>query len=877
MHAFWTFDGLPPENCALAIPGGADITYGALSCRADAWAAQLQHLTAGRRCLVALEFDIDPESIAAYLGMLRAGYPVLILEPGQLSSGSRIEAVWQPEVCVAAGAVSLILRRAPAESAVEPHPDLRVLLSTSGSTGDPKLVRLSARNIASNASSIAKYLGLTPDDHAAVTLPFHYSYGLSVLNSHLAAGASLLLTRRSVVEPTFWNDASVTGATSLALVPHQVELLVHGGFTGVELPSLRYITQAGGKLAPELVRRFEAMSRANGWRLFIMYGQTEASPRISYVPPEALPEAADTVGRAIPGGRIWISADDGSEIIATGQPGELVYEGPNVMMGYAIARADFTRGQELTELRTGDIAERTEAGYFRIVGRMKRFVKLYGLRISLDQVEAFLSDSGIPAHAVALDDRLVILHREEGQAAAAVAALVDEYDLPSEAFHIGFIAEAPLLSSGKPDHAALRRIAAEVVTASRAATRQASAMEPLAHILQQTTRSAKVGPSDSFNSLGGDSLSYLKMQLALEERLGMAPQGWEDMPLAKLEALTHRPDATASPHARIGIDVALRLAAIAFVVIQHATDYPLFGGTWMLITLMGFSMARFQLRQIAAGKPLRLAVRLLYPIVPLYFLLLASYALLRTSVPSSYLLLVGNYRIWPDGSLLEVYWFVSVYAQLVVALALVAAAPILRVAVVRRPWASAALASMVIAVVLAGLALWQDRFGLPYHPQRGFVECLSVLLLGWMLSCYQGPRQLAFTGFLAAIVLGLMVQLDMTWRVLSVLIVTLLLLGLNPKIPVPRSLGRGLTMLASVTLFVYLLHEIVVFFVVKVSLPQLITAGLVLTVSFIGAIVAQKSVDTFDRWAADAFGPWLRTRFSGPLFRLARSKEDDAV
>jgi acyl-CoA synthetase (AMP-forming)/AMP-acid ligase II len=264
MSEFWTFDSLPMENCAIAMQGREDITYGTLSTKADSWAAQIRHLTAGHSCLVALEFDIDPESIAAYLGALRAGCPVLILEPDQFANDSLIESVWRPEVYIPAGAATPVLRRPPVENALKPNPDLRVLLSTSGSTGDPKLVRLSARNIASNATSIVQYLDLTPADRAATTLPFHYSYGLSVLNSYLSAGASLLLTRQSVIEPAFWDDARAAGVTSLALVPHHVDLLSHGGFAGTELPSLRYVTQAGGKLAPERVRRYTPGPRPCG-------------------------------------------------------------------------------------------------------------------------------------------------------------------------------------------------------------------------------------------------------------------------------------------------------------------------------------------------------------------------------------------------------------------------------------------------------------------------------------------------------------------------------------------------------------------------------------------------------------------------------------
>ena len=160
-------------------------------------------------------------------------------------------------------------------------------------------MRLSGRNITANADSIATYLDLRPSDRAATTLPLFYSYGLSVLNSYLSVGATLVLMSQSITEPDFWETARTAGVTSLALVPHQFDLLRSGSFDGTQLPSLRYITQAGGKLDRAAVTHFWQLGQAAGWQLYVMYGQTQAAPWISYVPPEALPEAADTVGRAI--------------------------------------------------------------------------------------------------------------------------------------------------------------------------------------------------------------------------------------------------------------------------------------------------------------------------------------------------------------------------------------------------------------------------------------------------------------------------------------------------------------------------------------------------------------------------------------------------
>ena len=469
MREFWTFSNIRHDVPALIIPGGEVISYQMLSDLADAHAAELRRIAGDKVPLVLLDFATSPEAIAAYLGVLRCGYPLLLSEPEKTIVSNRLHEVWTPDIHLQADSIGhvTVLPRAAWQAAAaalpRPHPDLRLLLSTSGSTGEPKLVRLSQRNIASNANSIAQYLHLTPTDRAATTLPLFYSYGLSVLNSYLAAGGALVLTPLSITEPGFFATARQHRVTSLALVPHQFDLLAHSGFIGTELPDLRYVTQAGGRLSPDLAARFCAMGRKAGWDLFIMYGQTEAAPRISYVPPAALPSAADTVGQPIPGGRIWLANENGGEISGSGQAGELVYEGPNVMMGYATQRADLADAPGPTELRSGDIAERTPEGYFRIVGRMKRFVKLFGLRLNLDQIELLLREHGLIAEAVSVDDRLVLLLREDGKAETACEIVATHYGLPTDEIHTGFLAAPPLLPSGKTDQQALGRIGAAAI------------------------------------------------------------------------------------------------------------------------------------------------------------------------------------------------------------------------------------------------------------------------------------------------------------------------------------------------------------------------------------------------------------------------------
>lgn len=811
--------------------------------------------------MVALDFTLTVEAIAAYLGALRSGLPLLVVEAGQLAENSRMRRIWQPDLHIRDDCGTLVLDIAPPGTAGDlpaPHEDLQLLLSTSGSTGDPKLVRLSGKNITSNAEAIAQYLNLSPKDCAATTLPFYYSYGLSVLNSYLAAGASLFLSERSVSDPDFWRDARDHDVTSLALVPHQFELLEHGNFAGTELPKLRYITQAGGKLAPTSVRHFEQLGRNAGWQLFVMYGQTEAAPRISYVPPEDLATSQDTIGRPIPGGRIWLADENGAEIIATNTPGELVYEGPNVMMGYGEIRPDLARGHDHDNLRTGDIAERTEAGYFRIVGRLKRFVKLFGLRLSLDQIETLLRDKGIVVHAVSIEDQLVLLHRDPEQGLAACETVAAHYGLPEDTLCAGHLDALPLLSSGKPDQKALLEIAQDRLDALAAEKAAAQGSEKIRPIMARATRSVVVKDTDSFTSLGGDSLSYLQLQMFLEERVGTAPNGWENMPITQLETLLQAAGDQAHDGKRIvGTDMILRIVAICAVVTQPASDYNVYGGAWALILLMGFTSGRFSLPQIVSGQPFGYIARMLYPIIPFYYLILGLYGLLRDDVPLSYVLLVGNYEPWTGGSLLVVYWFVNLYAQLILALALISAVPYLRDRLAARPWASMAklLAGLLgMIAVLIWLNGGPGGDNLPYHPQRGFIAGLSMFCFGWLLQRMGSPLSRFATVLMGATLLGLLTQLDMTIQVAMVLAAAALLLGTMPHIRLPVRLARGLSNLAGATLFVYLLHEVVVFAIHKLTHNQLIATAASLVLSFALALITRALFDILEAWYRNRVG-----------------------
>lgn len=271
------------------------------------------------------------------------------------------------------------------------YDELGLLLTTSGSTGSPKLVRQSYKNVEANMKSIVEYLELDETERPITTLPMSYTYGLSIINSHFSAGATLLLTEKTLMEKGFWSFFREQKATSFGGVPYTYEILDKLKFFKMELNSLRTMTQAGGKLSPELHKKFAEYAVENSKHFVVMYGQTEATARMSYLPYGKSLEKYGSMGIAIPGGKFSLIDIDGNDITKPETVGELVYEGPNVTLGYAERGEDLIKGDErFGRLITGDMAKRDSDGYYYIVGRKKRFLKIFGNRINLDETERII-------------------------------------------------------------------------------------------------------------------------------------------------------------------------------------------------------------------------------------------------------------------------------------------------------------------------------------------------------------------------------------------------------------------------------------------------------------------------------------------------------
>lgn len=532
-----------------------EVTYDAFDAMVERAAARI----VGNRELVFLEARNEPESIAAFIACIRYRHPVYLFAKGDRPKAIKLAQDYRANRIITFDG-SQARHETNCNDRLDLAEELRVLLSTSGTTGSPKLVKLSASNLQSNAAAIAEYLALSSTDRALTSLPFNYSFGMSVITSHLVTGASLILTDRSVIEPEFWTLARDRKATSFSGVPHSFELLRAIKHPWFDTPSLRHVAQAGGRLAPDLVREFAALGEAKGWRFFAMYGQTEASPRMAFLPPEMALQHPECIGIPIPGGSFDLLDADGHPATGASSEGELVYSGPNVMMGYAEDLAGLATEDTPSRLMTGDIARRNALGLYEIVGRKSRFLKPFGIRINLDEVEAQVRHWLADAICTGTDARIVIASVTADDAAmrAATDHLAQRYSLPPHIFHTVKLPEIPRLPQGKIDYQAIVRLTdpRPPLETSRSFHGTVLSRRFLYQVIKETRKIIGLEPPDwesvaaifemasnkdvsalsSFRSLEGDSLTYLQVAMALEEYLGEIPEGWEDMTVSDLEA-----------------------------------------------------------------------------------------------------------------------------------------------------------------------------------------------------------------------------------------------------------------------------------------------------------------------------------------------------
>ncbi len=460
------------EKTALIEDQGEHISYAALADEADAFAAYLRKKEGGERPLVFIFCRNSIGCLLGYVSCLEHGaVPLLLDERLDEQLVKRLVDTYQPDFLYLPRESSIgflesdwgeldccrgyRLLAGDQGSEVALNPALALLLPTSGSTGSPKLVRVSHTNLRDNTRNIAAYLELDENERPITTLPPQYTYGLSVINSHLWVGATILMTGGSVMSREFWRFFREEQATSLAGVPYIYQVLNRIGFMDWELPSLRILTQAGGRLGSDLHESFGRYAEKNHVRFYVMYGQTEATARMSYLPPERTLEKNDSIGIALPGGTFHLEDEEGEMVLETGHPGELVYTGKNVTMGYAKTREDLAKGDERGGvLHTQDIAVRDSDGYYRIVGRTKRFLKLFGKRYNLDELESLLIQrtGHQDCRCTGSDDRLCV-YLTDGTLEPEVETYLKEHlDLSRSVFRCHVIPEIPLKANQKTDY-----------------------------------------------------------------------------------------------------------------------------------------------------------------------------------------------------------------------------------------------------------------------------------------------------------------------------------------------------------------------------------------------------------------------------------------
>jgi acyl-CoA synthetase (AMP-forming)/AMP-acid ligase II len=767
------------------------VTYRELAERVE---ALLLRLGTARR-LVALTASNDVDSVVGYLAALAGGHPLILLPEDKPAAFDSLVAAYDPDVILRSGADGQnVLDERRKGTRHQLHPDLALLLSTSGSTGSPKLVRLSHANLQSNAESIADYLGIGEDDRAITTLPMSYCYGLSVINSYLLRGASFVLTDLSVVDSCFWELFRRHRVTSFAAVPYTFELLDRGGFADMELPSLRYITQAGGRLAPATVERYVELGRRRGWELFVMYGQTEATARMAYLPPRLAASHPGAIGIPVPGGSFRIDPLPGLE------EGELVYTGPNVMLGYAQSPEDLALGRTVHELRTGDLARTDASGLYEVVGRRSRFVKIVGLRVDLGQVERILADLGMEAACAGTDEGLVVAVKGSNDLQLVAKVLAQGIGLPRASLQVCSVPEIPRLGSGKADYQGILALPhhGRVPAEPSAAQVEETGRDSVRRIFEATLELTGVNDGDTFVSLGGDSLSYVAASVRLEQLLGHLPTNWHVTPVRDLEPQARTPDQPTrrSWFAPTDTSIVLRAVAIILITGTHVGLFTWPGMAHVLMAVAGFNFARFQLTGDRVPRMKRQLCSISRVVIPSVAFIAVAYVLTdRYSLANIVLL---NAVIGPEEVTTQWhFWFVEVLVNLLLGMTAVLALPWVDRAERRYPLL------FPLTLLAAGLT---TRYDLVDPGVPNTAPALWLFALGWAVARSRTWAHRCTASVIAA--LSIPGFFENPARETTLLAGILVLIWL-PSIPVPRGLQRLTGLLASSSLYIYLVHWLV--------------------------------------------------------------------
>ena len=330
------------------------------------------------------------------------------------------------------------------------YDELALLMITSGSTGSPKFVKLSYLNLFDNASKIAQCLNIKSSDRPITTMQPSYSYGLSIINSHLIKGASIIMTERTLFEKKFWEIFRKKKVTTFGGVPFIFEILKKLKFSKMNLPYLNYITQAGGKLSKNLLSEFVAIAKKKGIKFYVMYGQTEATARMSYLEWKFIEDKIGSIGKPLPGGKFFIYDNKNKLIKKNNSVGELIYKGDNVMLGYAKNIKDLKKGDiNKKKIFTGDLATKDKDGFYYITGRKSRYIKMFGLRLSLDEIEQEVKNQSIDCACLGKDDNLRVFITNPNKKEFLVKYFSKNLAINKSNLSINIISKIPRNQDGK--------------------------------------------------------------------------------------------------------------------------------------------------------------------------------------------------------------------------------------------------------------------------------------------------------------------------------------------------------------------------------------------------------------------------------------------
>lgn len=332
------------------------------------------------------------------------------------------------------------------------HQDLALLLTTSGTTGSSKLVRISYDNLLSNARASSEHVMLRQDDATITTLPFYYCYGLAVMHFHWYMGATVYVTDWPITSEKFWVFFKESKITNFAVVPYHLEILTRIEFIKQDYQAFRFLMVGGGKLPEEIQSSFGKMLKNKGIRFYILYGQTEGTSILSGIPYEKALEKIGSVGLALTGFTAEIGHIDEHSV------GELVFYGNSVSMGYAEKIEDLAKGDENNGiLYTGDLAYMDEKGYIYLKGRKKRFVKILGIRISLDEMENIIRRYYPEENIVCAgsDNHIVLFHESMLDEKELIKFCEKKFSIRKKMIEAKMIEKIPRNSYGKVKYSVL--------------------------------------------------------------------------------------------------------------------------------------------------------------------------------------------------------------------------------------------------------------------------------------------------------------------------------------------------------------------------------------------------------------------------------------